>query len=368
MLSATKPALSQAVATARKGMLLAPQTTWDVLGSAFQTCGRLIRSPQNRDHFLDVLNAESKVINAQVIGQADLGFWRILGLYNDLNNPLFRKHDFDAQAFVEGAKLALIRFHDVQMGIQEDMHNNDAEESDDNTESSSAKDNGEEETATAEGKIMMQEAAVEAGLVAALGGDSALVDLEKIMNRTWEKEAEENPESPVAELKGMVTPEYLKILEVSSKTNYLLEKKFNYTADSGDIKNIALLSARAELFPLHDDVANANEDIDYSKPMSDPSLENPPRGEKDLPVVAQIEVLYDVDQVFTGKENSQDDESKDDGSIQMQIAAGESMPRTSVLVGVFEGWLHCDPDGNESVRWRLAFNRPAWEFNGGLRY
>ena len=82
-------------------------------------------------------------------------------------------------------------------------------------------------------------AAVEAGLVAALGGDSALADLEKIMNRTWEKEAEENPESPVAELKGMVTPEYLKILEVSSKTNYLLEKKFNYTADSGDIKNVS---------------------------------------------------------------------------------------------------------------------------------
>ena len=239
MLSATKPALSQAVATARKGMLLAPQTTWDVLGSAFQTCGRLIRSQTNRNHFLDVLNAESKVINAQVIGQADLGFWRILGLYNDLNNPLFRKHDFDAQAFVEGAKLALGRFHDVQMRIQEDMHNDDTEESDDNTESSSAKDNGEEETATAEGKIMMQEAAVEAGLVAALGGDSALTDLEKIMNRTWEKEAEENPESPVAELKGMVTPEYLKILEVSSKTNYLLEKKFNYTADSGDIKNVS---------------------------------------------------------------------------------------------------------------------------------
>ena len=128
------------------------------------------------------------------------------------------------------------------------------------------------------------------------------------------------------------------------------------------------MSARAELFPLHDDAANANEDIDYSKPMSDPSLENSPRGEKDLPVVAQIEVLYDVEQVFTGKANSQDDESKDDGPIQMQIPAGESMPRTSVLVGVFEGWLHGDPDGNESVRWRLAFNRPAWEFNRGLQY
>ena len=122
------------------------------------------------------------------------------------------------------------------------------------------------------------------------------------------------------------------------------------------------------MFPLHDDDADATEDIDYSKPMSDPSLENSPRGEKDLPVVAQIEVLYDVEQVFTGKANSQDDESKDDGPIQMQIPAGESMPRTSVLVGVFEGWLHGDPDGNESVRWRLAFNRPAWEFNRGLQY
>jgi len=237
MLSATRPALSQAVATARKGMLLAPQTTWDVLGSAFQTGGRLIRSQENRDHFLDVLN-ESKVINAQVIGQADLGFWRILGLYNDLNNPLFQKYDFDAQAFAEGAKLALERFHDVQMHIQEDMHS-DSEESDDNTKSSSAKRNDEEEAASVEGKIMMQEAAMEAGLVAALGGDSALADLENIMSRTWEKEAEENPESLVAELKGMVTPEYLKILEVSSKTNYLLEKNFNYTADNGEIKNVS---------------------------------------------------------------------------------------------------------------------------------
>lgn len=130
---------------------------------------------------------------------------------------------------------------------------------------------------------------------------------------------------------------------------------------------IALLSARAELFPLHDDVSNANEEIDYSKPMSDPSLENPPRTEeKDLPVVAQIEVLYDVEQIFTGKERAQDDENKDDGS--MQIPDGQSMPRTSVLVGVFEGWLHGNPDGEESVRWRLAFNRPAWEFNRGLPY
>ena len=134
-------------------------------------------------------------------------------------------------------------------------------------------------------------------------------------------------------------------------------------------RKIALLSARAELFPLHDDVSNANEEIDYSKPMSDPSLENPLRSEeKDLPVVAQIEVLYDVEQIFMGKERTQDDENKDDGSIQMQIPNGKSMPRTSVLVGVFEVWLHGDPDGNESVRWRLAFNRPAWEFNRGLPY
>ena len=241
MLSATRPALSQAVTTARKGMLLAPQTTWDVLGSAFQTCGRLIGSQEVRDHFLDVMN-DGKVINAQVVGQADLGFWRILGLYNDLNNPLFRKYDFDAQAFQEGARLALERFHDVQMRIQEDMHNETEESNDSNTpiDDTQAK-NEDEEAVSAEGKLMMQEAAMEAGLVAALGGDSALADLDKIMKRTWEQEAEEKPESLVAELKGMVTPEYLKILEVSSKTNYLLEKQFNYTADSGEIKNVSRL-------------------------------------------------------------------------------------------------------------------------------
>jgi len=335
-----------------------PQTTWDILGSAFKACWKLIGSQTERDAFLAVMNTNSP-INAQVIGQADIGFWRILALYNDINNPLFEQHSIDFEEFTEGTKLALDRFHDVQMCVQEGLHDMVASNNDSDNKSDESK-SKDEDAVNDEGKIMMKEAAIEAGLVAALGGDSAVIDLENIMAKTWSKEAEDHPESAVAELKDMVTPEFFKILEVSSKTNYLLEKRFNYTADSGEVQNVALLSARAMEFQTKED--EKEKEIDYSQPMKDPSLENPPVEEEDLAVVAQVEVLYDVEQIITSTGPTIEDTSTEDDASVMKFPAGKVIPRKSVLVGVFEGWLQGDPNGNKTVRWKLAFSRPAWEF------
>lgn len=120
------------------------------------------------------------------------------------------------------------------------------------------------------------------------------------------------------------------------------------------------MSARATEFLTNED--EEEKEIDYSQPMKDPSLENPPGEGTDLAVVAQVEVLYDVEQIITSVGPISDDTSTEDDESVMKFPTGKVMPRKSVLVGVFEGWLQGDPNGNETVRWKLAFSRPAWEF------
>lgn len=119
-------------------------------------------------------------------------------------------------------------------------------------------------------------------------------------------------------------------------------------------------------FPTKED--EREREIDYSQPMNDPSLENPPGDEKAVAAVAQVEVLYEVEQTFTSKDPSSSDTNTEIDKSVMTFPAGKSMPRKSVLVGVFEGWLQGDPAGNKTVRWKLAFSRPAWEFPFPYQY
>jgi hypothetical protein len=74
-----------------------------------------------------------------------------------------------------------------------------------------------------------------------------------------------------------------------------------------------------------------------------------------LQVAAQVEILYDVEQSLLVPMAKKGDENKTDSEEKKTIT------RTSVVVGVFEGWLNGDPEGNE-LRWRVAEVRPAWEF------
>lgn len=74
--------------------------------------------------------------------------------------------------------------------------------------------------------------------------------------------------------------------------------------------------------------------------------------EEKLPVAAQIEVLYDIQQSFRRQGESEKDNEGED----------KSESKTKVWVGVFEGWLNGNPDGSGELRWKLVLNRHAWEF------
>lgn len=76
---------------------------------------------------------------------------------------------------------------------------------------------------------------------------------------------------------------------------------------------------------------------------------------EELPIAAQVEILYDMEQSLLVPMAKQGDENK------MESEEKKTINRTSVVVGVFEGWLNGDPEGNE-LRWRVAEVRPAWEF------
>jgi hypothetical protein len=77
---------------------------------------------------------------------------------------------------------------------------------------------------------------------------------------------------------------------------------------------------------------------------------------KNLPVAAQVEILYNVEQTLDVIPTKQDDDKNKAESEEKQ-----TVTRTSVVVGVFEGWLNGDPQGKD-LRWRVADVRPAWEF------
>lgn len=364
--------LARASSSAFDGFLIPPRTTFGILASAGNACFTLLTRQGERDAFVAACN--DGLINPPVLGQANFGMAMMLALYNDINSPLFKKHEFSIDNFVEGAKPALERFHDIQISLQEDLHSDSDDgdsgggEKEAKSEESSVEDtdrvpqasetvNG-ESSAEPSPKKSSDDVDAEA-IFKALNGikvpgstddDGGMM---RLMKRSWAKDAEADSDSEAAQLRDMVTREYFDAIELSSKTNCLLEKKLNFKAGSGEITNMALLSARAmELAP--EETETGNEDMrDDAGPMSDDSFND--ERHVDHPVAAQVEVLYDIEQTFTAKEGDAEAE-------EAMKAQGLIGPRKSVLVGVFEGFLHKDPEGHDSIRWKLALNRPAWEF------
>lgn len=113
---------------------------------------------------------------------------------------------------------------------------------------------------------------------------------------------------------------------------------------------VALLSARAEIIPptpvSREDEENLKE---HDKQKNDDILNNIYSDIEDLPVAAQIEVLYDMD-IERSLQNENDVEVNDD---EKTIKGGV------VQVAVFEARLH-NPDSTP-LRWELASVRNPWE-------
>jgi hypothetical protein len=85
--------------------------------------------------------------------------------------------------------------------------------------------------------------------------------------------------------------------------------------------------------------------------------------EKSAAVVAQIEVLYDVEETLVvpagaGDDAEPDTSKKTEGDSEEEES--KSVTRTNVVVGVFEGWLSGGDE--EGLRWKVADVRYPSEF------
>ena len=417
-----------------QGFLIPPRTTFDRLGSAAKGTVSLLQSGEKRDELLETINKGT--IRPDVLGNSYLGIGMTVSLYNDLENPLLKENGFNADQFLEGVKPALESFHDIQGSLRNKFREMDGanvgkeelEEGEEEQDKTKEKANKEDEKGE---KLSVNEPAAEKGpgeLEEAISNlenafQGTLTAIDRLKHWDWIKEAKEDKESLPAFLSQMVTPEFFGAIQSDCAQSYMLEqvtrRSFTYLNDSTEVTGVsglfvircpavheglpvvgtccypiklshivplrmtltiplpqvALLSARtAYKYPEDDTVDN---DIFHEKLVED-ELSVPKEDESRIPLVAQVEVLYDVKQTIVAKTLPEDtistnDDSKDKEKTTDGDKAGdedddddedeeEEINGAMSYVGVLEGWLRGDPEGNKEIRWKLAHIRRPWEF------
>jgi hypothetical protein len=76
-----------------------------------------------------------RIINTNVLGQSDMGFLKVLALFDGLNSPLYdvEGSTFDIQNFMDGAGFALERFNEVSLAHINDLSSKLSERSEGGT-------------------------------------------------------------------------------------------------------------------------------------------------------------------------------------------------------------------------------------------
>jgi len=328
-----------------------PSDTWS---SAFSACLSFF-DQTSRDNFISTVN--KGIINPPVLGQADGGFASILALHHDLNSPLFRhSNTFDVEEFMEGVGIALENYEEVLTNLESrdftKMDEGGAKKIVDE-KSSEAKDDGTLESVVDNVK---EEGMNAKEVAAAMAAEGMGIVAKKV---DWRSVAEKSPESLEGQLLCMLSDQCFNTLQ-SDKRRILLrgDKRMNYIKESGEVQNVALLSARAvEMSPVDDDMKKGEIFDGDEDPMADDSFSD--GIDKKYPVIAEMEVLYSVAQTFSSTPMLNINSEDSDGESEQTIS--------SVWVGVFEGWIR--DDGSNALQWKLVNNRPALEFSGlGLHH
>lgn len=109
----------------------------------------------------------------------------------------------------------------------------------------------------------------------------------------------------------------------------------------------ALVSARVESVPPEGVQPESAEDKTLTE------------NDDSWPVVAQIEVIYDVAQSHT-TEILGDVPDEISGKLGLQVGESRGETINDVRIAVFEGYLH-DPNG-DPLRWKLALTRSVNQF------
>lgn len=355
------------------GNKIPPRSTWDIMSSAASACVALVVGPENRERFIECCN--EGIIEPPVLGQANFGLAMMLALYYDLNSPLFHRYkdNFNAIDFSSGVAPSLARFHDIQSLLQNELHEYKYKNSTTSphidsfivdthmhhSSNSSSEEQGNKDSII--GDLIASLKALDERVVKTLG----FVDknqVQNILKHSWDHDVAKKSNSPAAQLRRMVTSEYFQDLQMKTKSDFILNNKLIYEKGSTKVQNVALLSVRSQkIYPEGKRVSQIKSMSKRTGSLVEEDFFDkcPEEEDADFPVVAQVEVLYDIEQYFRPEETTVETIANDDEYVQ-----GQPMIKRGVLVGVFEGWLYGGPDRTDSLRWSLCLSRPAWEFPG----
>lgn len=316
---------------------------------------------KQRDEFIKKL--EKGTINESVITQASSGPMMMIALFNDLQNPLFKKHHFDPSQFLEGVGPALENYHNLSGALENELHHmlsKVKKESSNETNEKNDKDNDELKVGI-EGLSKEERDAITSTISMIqnhLSPEQKLASA--VLEHDWMHDIKKDPDSMAGQLSQMLTEELFAHFQLSAKSAFLLQ---NYSSplmfDEGSctVNNVALLSARA-FRCIERSKDESSEDGKPNGSRYEIVDDDAEVDRKQSGVAAQIEVLYDVTSHFSvdkDKETSRDDES-------MMDSLPKQLETTVVSVAVLEGFLDGGPE--EDLRWRLALHRPAFEFPG----
>lgn len=326
---------------------------------------------KSRVEFSDYL--DNKTIDDEVISQATAGTLMVFSLFHGLQNPLFKQHNFDAKDFLSGVRPALEQFHNVSGELENKLRkiradakvaadfqaDEDVSKPGNTPSPSEAKDagtvNNPQDTAITLGFTETDLVKVD------ITGDKSLSTL---IEHDWRKDAESNPESPAGQFSHMVTPELLELHQNSAKAAIMfdLDRDVSFKEGSCTVSNVAFISARAFLCAekptKSEDIDEWGERSDLKYEIIDYEMTDAEFKRRKGGVAAQVEVLYDVTQEFEETLPKTPGDGDEEGA--KEKITKKDIDSTNVSVAVLEGWLSGGPD--DELRWRVALNRPAFEF------
>eukprot|EP00984_Skeletonema_dohrnii_P001916 scaffold646_cov131-Skeletonema_dohrnii-CCMP3373.AAC.11 len=277
------------------------------------------------------------IINTFVLNQSDMGFMKVMTLYQDLSSPLLEETNFDTdlevRQFLTGCSFALEQFHTIQADYLKNLEAT--------LDTLDTPDNSEDEPNTEE--------------------DAAEKEEKQFQYKFFDI-AESDPESTESALTSMLSPEGLDRIFFDSAMYSFVKNMSGQMVEGADsttenhtslaelpsdpkVMHACLLSARVEEIEASgkNDGRHNAEDNDPDAPLEDESLQ--PFADRKAQTVLQLEVLYDLSFLT----NTDDSNNNNNKSFK------------SVNVAKFETCINNNPNGDE-LQWRLCSWRPAKEF------
>ncbi len=350
-------------------MLVPPRTAWDIATSAMAGAVSLMSDQQHRDSYAAM--KEKGIIREDEFWHGGtncmLSMALVLALYQELDNPILKKYGFKADEFLEGVKLALENFHEVESRVEnnlfqliqpkpipatEEIDSTKTEEDD----STVLKSNATLDVEAENYRFSEDERTVLADLVRleAFYGrtidNAAMIDasspLFNVLNWDWN-------DSLVKDFRLMVSPDFFKASQKGKAVGVMLTRlqgvELKYIEDSTIVANVVLLSARVMV-----EDNEGTKEIDYENISDDELNVRDAEDGRRATVAAQIEVLYDVKQQKKFRKRTDD---ASEGEIESGFA---DFTEWSLRVGVLEGYLKGFGE-DKVLRWRLANVRDPWE-------